>query len=372
MIYISYYGNIFNKNVDLENEPLYIINAINNGYNVLIDIQLINDNYYLGGKYIIEFDFFYKYKDYLWCNCLDDITYINLRNNINDIKIINDLNDLEWGYKEEINRNFISVLPELFKNNYEIRELKNKSNFLGICSSYIGWYKQLFEASIYYALTINGRLTCHQENLFPQVIKYLNENKNEWIDIHIAINDFEENTQNYLNDNYMNSPFIATFTCNKYILSDKYIYYHNIPPCVRIKNTISNLYTLKVVLNQVSSFNKYYNYNLVMKYRPDIIADEIPRLNNFLNTQSNTILIPDCHKHGYNGYSINDQIGIGTQDVMYIYLNFFSYIDQYLFKDNILLHPETLLHHHLSVNNINIVYIDYIYPLNDKRNTVIL
>lgn len=372
MLYISYYGNIYDKNKDLENEPSYIINAINNGYNVFIDIQLIENDYYLGGKYKIELDFLQKFIHYLWCNCLDEITYIKLRNISNDIKIINDLKDLVWGYHEINNNNFISVLPELLKNNYEIRDLKNKSNFIGICSSYIGWYKQLFEATNYYAITINGRLTCHQYNLIPHTINYLNENKNEWIDIHIAINDNEEKSQDYLNDKYMDYPFIATFSCKKFIIPEKYINHNNKSRCVKIKNVMSNLYTLTVVLNQVSSFNKYYNYNLIMKYRPDIVSNKIPQLNHYLNIPSNTVLIPNCDKHGLNGYCINDQIGFGTQEAMYIYLNFFSYIDQYLFEHNIILHPETLLHHHLLVHNTNIVFIDYVYNLDGRRDTVFL
>ena len=45
--------------------------------------------------------------------------------------------------------------------------------------------------------------------------------------------------------------------------------------------TIATIY----IINDYN--NKYYDYNLVIKYRPDIVANEIPRLNNFLNSQSN-------------------------------------------------------------------------------------
>jgi len=373
MLYISYYGNIYDKNKDLENEPSYIINAINNGYNVFIDIQLIKNDYYLGGKYKIELDFLYKYIDYLWCNCLDEITYISLRNISNIIKIINDLKDIVWGYYEINNNNFISVLPELSKNNYEIRDLKNKSNFIGICSSYIGWYKQLFETSIYYALTVNGRLTCHQENLFPKVIKYLNENKNEWIDLHIAINDYEEKTELYLNDKYMDFPFIATFSCKKFIIHDKYVNHHyraNEYNNNNIQNMISNFYTLSIVSNQVFLFNKYYNYNLIIKYRPDIVCECMPQLNNFLNIEKNNLLTPNIHKYGYNGGIINDQICIGNPSDIYKYFTIYKYIDEYLYKDNIILHPETLLYHHLKKHNINIISFDYNYDLNINRSLI--
>jgi len=355
MIYISYLGNIFDKNIDLENDLSHITNAINNNYNVLIDIQLINNDYYLFNKSSkIELDFIKQYIDYLWFNCLDKNTFINLTNTFTNIKIIN---------------NSIIYLPELSKDKYDIRDLKIKSDYIGICSSYIGWYKQLLEAQYYYAITINGRLNCHQYNLFPQIIKYLTENRNEWIDIHIAINDDNDKLDSYLSDKYMDYPFIATVSCKRFIVPEKYfIAYNHKNTCRNIEHTISNCYTLGVVSKQISTFNKFYHYNLIMKYRPDIVIDRLPQLNNFLNMSSNIVYTPSTARFGFNGYLFNDQIAIGTPDVMYIYFDIYLYLDKYLDEDDITFHPETIFYHNLFKNNINDVIFNYEYYLNPLRH----
>jgi len=359
MIYISYHGNIFDKNIDLENDLSYISNAINNNYNVLIDIELINDDYYLCNKKSkIELDFINKNIDYLWFNCLDNNTHLNLIKKFNNAKILNNNN--------------IVYLPELNKNKYDIRNLKETS-YIGICSSYIGWYKQLLEAQYYYALTINGRLNCHQYNLFPQIINYLTENKNEWIDIHIAINDDDDKLQSYLNNKYMDFPFIATITCKKFIVPEKYlrantIYFGN--DLIYCYNLISNFYTLGIVREQILTFNKSYDYNLIIKYRPDIVANKLPPLNNFLNISLNTVFTPSDYRYGFNSFMFNDQIGIGTPDSMYKYFNIYKYLDKYVFEDKIILHPESLLQYNLMQNNIDIKLFDYNYQLNNLRKVI--
>ena len=63
MIYISYCGNIYDKNINLENNLDYIINALNENYNVIIYIEFIDNNFYIGkiNKYIINNSFLQNY-----------------------------------------------------------------------------------------------------------------------------------------------------------------------------------------------------------------------------------------------------------------------------------------------------------------------
>ena len=133
---------------------------------------------------------------------------------------------------------------------------------------------------------------------------------------------------------------------------------------------MSNFYTKSLVCNQLLSSNN--NYDLIMVYRPDIVADELPNLNNFLLTKDidKTVFIPNIYIFGHQGYNINDQICITNQKTIEIYLNIYNYIDKYLNEDNILFHPETLLHYHLIKNNININFFEYNYNLNSKRHNI--
>lgn len=354
MRYISYCGNIYDKNNELEHNIDYIIKAINEGYDVMIYIEIIDNNFYIGlnNKYIIDNSFLEKYIDKLWFNVINNKTIIELKKKFININFINN-----------INSNDIYYLPELLINTFP----KKKENIKIICSSHIGWYKQLYEAKIKYAITINGRFTCQQENLFPQVIKYLNENKNEWIDIYIAVNDDNDKTNSYLNDKYMNYPFIAYFHSEKFIIPDKYINYCNTAPETNIRNVISDFYTKTLLSKEILLSNN--DYDLIMKYRSDIVANQLPNLKEYLYLKNikNTVLIPNTHHYGHQCYSINDQICISNKETIHIYLNIYNFIDKYLNDDNIILHPETLVHHNLLKNNINIILFDYNYFLNDKR-----
>jgi len=324
---ISIYGNVYDINKEKQNTPLYIQEALNNGFNVVILIEFINDSYYLPNninKNKIDANFIRRNINEFWINPSNELTLIKLKEDFKEIKIIQDYKHL------------ISFLD------YNNDDNNNK----WICSSYIGWYKQKLNAKYHYGLTINGRLNCHHENLFPQIIRYLEENRNEWIDIHIAINDDKENKNRYLNDKYMKYPFIATFSCERFIIPEKYINYHHIQYDVVIRNVISNFYTMSLVSKQILSFNKNYEYDLLIKYRPDIVSLNLPPLKDFLYNTYNTISTPCIENYGCDGYYFNDQIAIGKPKEIHIYLNVFSMIDKYLYKDNITLHPETLLHHH--------------------------
>jgi hypothetical protein len=373
MIYISYYGNILGKQPDLENKPSYILDAMHKGFQVKIDVQWRDNSFYIGKQeqqYKVELNFFEANINQLWCEAINIETLIKLQNYFPNISIINNIDEPMWGYAENIHKNFICVLPEISKDKYEIRDLKKLPHFKGVCSSYVGWYKQLFEAETHYALTINGRLNCHQYNLLPQIVKYLQENQSEWLDVHIAINDDTNKIQTYLSDKYMDAPFIATFSCEIFDIPVKYINHHNhVQCCVIPRNVISNFYTMMIVSKQVILYQTYYHYSLILKYRPDIVSNSLPKLKEFLNyTNKHCVLTPDNNKHGVQGYCINDQLSIGNSDVLQVYLNIFTSIDEYLYKHNIVLHPETLLHHHLSQNNIQIDYMYYDYYLDDRRH----
>ena len=72
MILISHRGNINGKSVDSENKPEYIDNAIDQGYDVEIDIRAIEGCFYLGHDkpiYGIDLKWLNERKDSLWIHC---------------------------------------------------------------------------------------------------------------------------------------------------------------------------------------------------------------------------------------------------------------------------------------------------------------
>lgn len=97
-------------------------------------------------------------------------------------------------------------------------------------------------------------------------------------------------------------------------------------------------------------------YDLVIRTRPDIGITEkldLAHLHDQLKQSPNTVLMPNNHRHGMTGNPVNDLFGIALPDTMNIYAQTFEYIDAYN-QAGLPFHGETVLSHHLKVNNINI------------------
>ena len=71
---ISHRGNVRGPLPDKENRPSYIDCAIGNGYDVEIDVRLIDGQLWLGHdgpQYKVEHSWLQPRKEYLWIHCKD-------------------------------------------------------------------------------------------------------------------------------------------------------------------------------------------------------------------------------------------------------------------------------------------------------------
>jgi hypothetical protein len=146
MILISHRGNINGRFESYENEPNYIDLAISKGYEVEIDIWIIEGVLFLGHdepQYGITLDWLNKRKDKLWIHCknIEAIEFFNsLLETYNyfwheeDTVTLTSKNYI-WAYpgKQPI-KNSIAVMPEIFND--------DTSQCVGICSDYIQKYKK--------------------------------------------------------------------------------------------------------------------------------------------------------------------------------------------------------------------------------------
>lgn len=69
MIFISHRGNLTGSNPEMENNPTYITEAINQGYDVEIDVWFRNGEFWLGHdkpQYLVDYKFLVNEK--LWCH----------------------------------------------------------------------------------------------------------------------------------------------------------------------------------------------------------------------------------------------------------------------------------------------------------------
>jgi hypothetical protein len=145
MILISHRGNINGRLESYENEPNYIDSAISKGYDVEVDIWVIEGTFYLGHdkpQYGITLDWLNERKDRLWIHCknVEAVEFFNLLfETYNYFWHQEDTVTLTskgfiWAYpgKQPINRS-IAVMPELFNDDI--------SQCLGICSDRIFNFK---------------------------------------------------------------------------------------------------------------------------------------------------------------------------------------------------------------------------------------
>jgi hypothetical protein len=147
---ISHRGNINGRNIERENSPDYILEAIKLGYNVEIDVWFINDKWYLGHdnpQYETDIRHFLGiYNRFLWCHTKNidalywfrkDVLYkFNYFWHQEDNFTLTSNNHI-WTFPgQKLTSKSICVLPE--NVNYSNEELKI---CYGICSDFIENYK---------------------------------------------------------------------------------------------------------------------------------------------------------------------------------------------------------------------------------------
>lgn len=150
MILISHRGNINGKIPEAENNPEYIDDTIRLGYDVEIDVRLINNNLYLGHDtpdYKIDLDWLLNRKDKLWIHAknfdaLDYLINYDLRIFFHEQEkqtIINKC-DLIWSH-DLTNLSKKSIIPLLDKFGALECDLYIPV-VKGICSDFIDFIKQ--------------------------------------------------------------------------------------------------------------------------------------------------------------------------------------------------------------------------------------
>tara|TARA_B100001750_G_C15514678_1_gene606168 strand:+ start:3148 stop:3579 length:432 start_codon:yes stop_codon:yes gene_type:complete len=141
MIKIAHRGNTNGINLDKENHPDYIDDAINNGFDSEIDIWLQGRRLYLGHdepKYAIDKDWLFLRSEKLWCHAknIDALNWLLRWDRINCFWHQEDNYTITskkfiWTTNYFLSDKLIFVSPNL-----KINESKNNYNCVGICSDY--------------------------------------------------------------------------------------------------------------------------------------------------------------------------------------------------------------------------------------------
>ena len=146
MILISHRGNLNGPNPQRENSIQYIQEALDEGFDVEIDMWSKNGVFYLGHdepQDEVTLDWLNERKDKLWIHCknIDILVYFNTLNQLfnyfwheEDTLTLTSLGSI-WAYpgKQPI-KNSIAVMPEIYNDKL--------SSCIGICSDYIQNHKK--------------------------------------------------------------------------------------------------------------------------------------------------------------------------------------------------------------------------------------
>jgi hypothetical protein len=142
---ISHRGNTDGPIPNLENNPEYILESLNLGFDVEVDVWYVNNNFYLGhdeAKYLIDEKFLENNR--LWCHAKNIDSLYKMLNNDKIHCFWHQKDDFTitsrgfiWTHpNKELTSNSICVLPEIQKKFNSTEKI-----FFGICSDYIKKYK---------------------------------------------------------------------------------------------------------------------------------------------------------------------------------------------------------------------------------------
>ena len=147
MILISHRGNINGKNVERENHPSYIDEAIEAGYDVEIDVWYLGGRLFLGhdsAQYVVDIHWLENRSNKLWIHCknMDALSYFNEYEWKQSIQFNYFSHDVDMGvltshsyiWSTNLCDRGILVLPEVFNN-------EPNEGTIGICSDVIEKYK---------------------------------------------------------------------------------------------------------------------------------------------------------------------------------------------------------------------------------------
>lgn len=379
MHWIAHRGNMFGPNPDRENHPDYIVEALDAGYEAEVDVWVEGGRWFLGHDaptHAVDPEFFARHGERLWCHAknLDALLALlavgaHAFSHDNDPVVLTS-RAVPWAFPgAPIAQRVVCVMPERCLGRYAEARLRECA---GVCSDYVAWYKQRHEASVRIAMTIGGRLTCHHQNLLPQLAAYLRENPAHWIDVHIALNAPPEAAATYGSQPGMRAPYIASLECAPFVATPEQA------RCVRKNSETNWTHAMSMFHNNKAAYDaarRYAQKNSVrydawIKYRPDVVADGMPLYAGDLSAlDPGVVYTPAVAEYGNCG-KINDQVALAAFDspAALAYVGVIDHcVTHYDAVPGYVVHPESMLWHELVDKGIRICRYPASYGLDPAR-----
>lgn len=228
------------------------------------------------------------------------------------------------------------------------------------------------------AILISGRLIGYEVCLIPFLENIINHD----IDLFISIND--NDSEYYTIAKQQLSKWLKSFYIQKFEFPEnfnhtpkKFSHYKLINGEYRPYNALSMYFNDNKAFQLMEEYSKTKNitYDIIMKFRSDIITSGFPDINNF-NPDIIYSVVPNCFfKDGlYNQLIISDIWLYGSINVMKIYCNTYNFLFDILNTRNgdYYIAGEACPTDNCYINKINVEYFNIKYNLDYYRHMYIL
>lgn len=218
------------------------------------------------------------------------------------------------------------------------------------------------------AVYFSGRIKTYEDQL--PYLQRLRDTYNA--DMFCAINGVkDEQHTKFLSDLSIRDSF---FEDHAAIYNEKWAYTFCRLPTQRDRDAYklsSSLYNNTKAIELIEKYQEAHSfvYDIVVKFRADIIARDVLPLPPPDNLDKDTVYIPEGHDwHFYHQLGINDHIAYGSFRAMKTYSTVFEKVETYCKEHGRGYHPESLLLYHLHQENIKIVRFPFEYTHNTNRH----
>lgn len=370
---IAHRGNLYGPQPASENSPDYLAAALEAGFDVETDVWLTEAGDWMlghdGPQYHLQDP--QLLKDHrVWCHAKNHAALSALLGMGAHVfshdrdPVVCTSHGIAWAFPgQPIDHRTVCVMPE--GQSYTEQQLEACK---AVCSDYVGYYKQRAGCTVRIALLLIGRLTCQHEWLLPQVRRYLQDHPSHWIDIHACIAQSDEQQQQCSQE-----PFMASLLCANFVPDTDFeatCYQRKAPEAI-VCNTLSmfhNNYQAWLLMQKYAAANGI-KYDAWLKYRSDIVADQLPSIPFTISLPPDTVFIPDDHHFGQFG-GCNDQIAYaacgGLAETAYFAV--FKTMRDDLYGDPAyIIHPESMLRYSLNKHQVSITQFAFPYHLDPNR-----
>ena len=130
---------------------------------------------------------------------------------------------------------------------------------------------------------------------------------------------------------------------------------------------VKNIWYMTLGWKLVNELREQYEqengiYDLVIRTRPELLIDpqiSLKNINECIKNNPTSILTSSIRRYGLQGRAVSDIMGISNSKTMSIFCNLFDKLEEYN-NSMVPYHGETLVAHHLTLNNIETPITDFI------------